>query len=179
MAAHRFSDLYTLLEGIIAFILFGFCASSVYLLNNLLDLADGRQHSSKRNRPFASGRLSIISGLIAFPTLIFISFGGSSLLLPGTFVLVLAASHRLTLAYSLVLKRQMVIDVIVALLYTIRIIAGAAAFNIALIFWMLEFSMFMLLSLVLVKRFAELKEARKNDIAKKLLVGIITRATSK
>lgn len=73
----------------------------------------------------------------------------------------------------------MVIDVIVALLYTIRIIAGAAAFNIALIFWMLEFSMFMLLSLVLVKRFAELKEARKNDIAKKLLVGIITRATSK
>lgn len=168
IAAHRFSELHLLLEGMIAFVLFGLCASSVYLLNDLLDLSDDRHHSNKRNRPFASGRLSITSGLIAFPALLFVSFAGSLILLPGAFVFVLAAYYVLTLAYSIVLKRQMAIDVIVlALLYTIRIIAGAAAFSIALTFWMLAFSMFMFLSLALVKRFAELKEARKKGHSEK------------
>ncbi|MVV48174.1 UbiA family prenyltransferase [Pseudomonas sp. PB120] len=168
IAAHRLSDLHLLLEGMIAFVLFGLCASSVYLLNDLLDLSDDRHHTSKRKRPFASGRLSITSGLIAFPSLLLISFAGSLLLLPKEFVLVLGAYYILTLAYSLVLKRQLAIDVIVlALLYTIRIIAGAAAFSIALTFWMLAFSMFMFLSLALVKRYAELKEARKKGNSEK------------
>lgn len=168
LAAHQLSDLNLLVEGVIAFVLFGLCASSVYLLNDLLDLSDDRHHSTKRKRAFASGKLSIVSGLVAFPTLLLISFGGSLLLLPGAFVFVLAAYYILTLAYSLVLKRQLAIDVIVlALLYTIRIIAGAAALSIALTFWMLAFSMFMFLSLALVKRFAELKEARKKGDSEK------------
>jgi 4-hydroxybenzoate polyprenyltransferase len=138
------------------------------LLNDLLDLADDRHHHSKRHRPFAAGRLSIKFGLIAFIVLLIASFFGSTLLLSWQFTEVLVAYYILTLAYSLFLKRQMAVDVIaLAMLYTIRIIAGAAAFGLALTFWVLAFSMFMFLSLALVKRYAELREARRKGHTEK------------
>ena len=68
----------------------------------------------------------------------------------------------MTLAYSLALKRVMIVDVIaLGVLYTIRIIGGAFAFDLALTFWLLAFSMFIFLSLALVKRYAELVDARR------------------
>lgn len=168
LAAHQVTNPLLLLQGVLAFLLFGLCASSVYLLNDLLDLADDRHHASKRNRPFAAGRLSIKSGLIAFPMLLTGSFLGALLLLPLAFLGVLMAYYTLTLAYSLSLKRQMGVDVIaLALLYTVRIIAGAAAFSLPLTFWVLAFSMFMFLSLALVKRYAELREARRKGHTEK------------
>jgi len=168
LAAHQLTNPLLLLQGILAFVLFGLCASSVYVLNDLLDLEDDRHHKSKRNRPFASGRLSIRSGLIIFPLLLMASFAGAALLLPWQFCAVLLAYYVLTLAYSLSLKRKMAVDVIaLALLYTVRIIAGAAAFSLPLTFWILAFSMFMFLSLALVKRYAELYEARKKGKTEK------------
>ncbi|MBW4523530.1 MAG: UbiA family prenyltransferase [Scytolyngbya sp. HA4215-MV1] len=168
LAAHQLANPLLLLQGILAFVLFGLCASSVYVLNDLLDLEDDRHHKSKRNRPFASGRLSIKSGLIAFPLLLMASFAGAALLLPWQFCAVLLAYYVLTLAYSLSLKRKMAVDVIaLALLYTVRIIAGAAAFSLPLTFWILAFSMFMFLSLALVKRYAELYEARSKGKTEK------------
>ena len=161
LAAHRLNDLELVAQGLLAFVLFGLCASSVYLLNDLLDLGDDRHHPTKRRRPFAAGRLSIRSGLIAIPLLLITAFAGALWLLPIEFATVLAAYYALTLAYSLALKRRMVIDVItLASLYTLRIIAGGAALAIPLTFWMLAFSMFMFLSLALVKRYAELSQAR-------------------
>ncbi|WP_093542923.1 UbiA family prenyltransferase [Pseudomonas sp. OV546] len=161
LAAHQLTNFMLLWQGVLAFMLFGLCASSVYLLNDLLDLADDRHHATKRKRPFASGRLSIKSGLVTFPLLLIGAFSGAALLLPWQFAATLLAYYVLTLAYSLSLKRHMAIDVIaLANLYTIRLIAGAAAFSLALTFWMLAFSMFMFLSLALVKRYAELHEAR-------------------
>lgn len=161
LAAHQLVNPVLLLQGILAFVLFGLCASSVYLLNDLLDLADDRHHATKRYRPFASGRLTIKSGLLVFPLLLIAAFGGASLLLPWAFAAILLAYYILTLAYSLSLKRQMAVDVIaLAVLYTVRIIAGAAAFGLALTFWVLAFSMFIFLSLALVKRYSELREAR-------------------
>lgn len=161
LAAHQLANPLLLWQGILAFLFFGLCASSVYLLNDLLDLADDRYHHSKRNRPFAAGRLSIKSGLIVFPALLAISWAGAALLLPWQFAAVLVVYYCLTLGYSLSLKRQMAVDVIaLAMLYTVRIIAGAAAFGLPLSFWILAFSMFMFLSLALVKRYAELREAR-------------------
>lgn len=169
LAAHKVSDGQMLWQGLLAFLLFGLCASSVYILNDLLDLADDRHHRSKRNRPFASGRLSILSGLIAWPALLLIAFGGAVLLLPMRFAVVLLMYYALTLAYSLVLKRKMAIDVIaLAMLYTMRIIAGAAAVEVKLTFWMLAFSMFMFLSLALVKRYPELQEARNKQSTEKM-----------
>jgi 4-hydroxybenzoate polyprenyltransferase len=77
----------------------------------------------------------------------------------------MAAYYGLTLAYSLQLKRLMAVDVIVlAMLYTTRIIAGVAAFNLTLTFWILAFSMFIFLSLAMVKRYAELRDARVREV---------------
>lgn len=169
LAAHQLANPLMLWQGILAFLLFGLCASSVYLLNDLLDLADDRHHHSKRHRPFAAGRLSIKSGLIAFPALLVAAFAGAAWLLPWQFAAVLLAYYILTLAYSLSLKRRMAVDVIVlAMLYTVRIIAGAAAFGLALTFWVLAFSMFIFLSLALVKRYAELLEAKRKGNTEKI-----------
>lgn len=168
LAAHQLANPVLLWQGVLAFLFFGLCASSVYLLNDLLDLADDRHHHTKRSRPFAAGRLSIKSGVIAFPILLLVSFGGAAWFLPWQFAGVLASYYILTLAYSLALKRYMAIDVIaLALLYTVRIVAGAAAFGLPLTFWMLAFSMFMFLSLALVKRYAELREARSKGRTEK------------
>ena len=160
LAAHQLTNTALLTRGVLAFLLFGLCASSVYLLNDLLDLEDDRHHKSKRHRPFASGELSIKAGLIAFPLLLLAAFAGAFLLLPWQFGVALAIYYVLTLSYSLSLKRQMAIDVIaLALLYTIRVIAGVAALQIPLTFWLVAFSTFMFLSLALAKRYGELKDA--------------------
>ncbi|RAU45502.1 MULTISPECIES: UbiA family prenyltransferase [unclassified Pseudomonas] len=165
LASHRFVQLDLLRDGVFAFFCFGLCASSVYILNDLLDLCDDRHHKSKCHRPFASGRLSIKSGLILVPTLLLTAFGVALALLPWQFSAVMAAYYGLTLAYSLQLKRLMAWDVIaLAMLYTARIIAGVAAFNLTLTFWILAFSMFIFLSLAMVKRYAELRDARAREV---------------
>jgi 4-hydroxybenzoate polyprenyltransferase len=161
LASHELSQVNLVVNGLLAFLFFGMCASSVYLLNDLLDLADDRHHSSKRHRPFASGSLSVKSGLLAFPILLAAAFAGSIWLLPWQFGAALASYYLLTLAYSVALKRLMMVDVIaLGMLYTLRIIAGTFAFGVSLTFWMLAFSMFIFLSLALVKRYAELREAK-------------------
>ncbi|WP_122316880.1 UbiA family prenyltransferase [Pseudomonas cichorii] len=163
LAAHQLQQPFLLLDGLLAFVCFGLCASSIYVFNDLLDLDDDRRHRSKCQRPFASGRLSIKAGLAVMPVLLIAAFSGA-LLLPGQFTLVLAAYCLLTQAYSLRLKHYMVIDVIVlAMLYTARILAGAAVFGLPLTFWILAFSMFLFLSLALVKRYAELREIQGRE----------------
>lgn len=162
ITAHQLWQGGALALAVLAFILFGLCASSVYLLNDLVDLADDRHHRSKRLRPFAAGRIPILHGMLACPVLLVAAFVGASLLLPWAFTITLACYYLLTVAYSFWLKRQMALDVIaLALLYTLRIIAGAMAFSLELTFWLLAFSMFIFLSLALVKRYAELHDARK------------------
>ena len=165
LASHRFVQMELLRDGVFAFFCFGLCASSVYVLNDLLDLCDDRHHKSKCHRPFASGRLSIKAGLILVPALLLTAFGAALALLPWQFSAVMAAYYGLTLAYSLQLKRLMAWDVItLAMLYTARIIAGVAAFNLTLTFWILAFSMFIFLSLAMVKRYAELRDARAREV---------------
>ncbi|MFP3848712.1 UbiA family prenyltransferase [Pseudomonas sp. W5-01] len=165
LASHRLAQFELMRDGVIAFLCFGMCASSVYILNDLLDLCDDRHHKSKCNRPFASGRLSIKTGLVMVPALLAMAFGAAMLLLPWQFSAVMAAYYGLTLTYSLRLKRLMAWDVIaLAMLYTARIIAGVAAFSLTLTFWILAFSMFIFLSLAMVKRYAELRDARAREI---------------
>lgn len=157
-ASHQFTNLGDVRSATLAFVAFGLCASSVYVLNDLLDLEEDRRHPRKRARPFASGRLSLLRGAATVPLLLTASFALAGLLLPPLFVAVLATYYAITVAYSIALKRFTMIDVIVlAGLYTIRIIAGAAAIEVKLTFWLLAFSMFLFLSLALSKRYAELK----------------------
>ena len=160
VAAHRLTDVTLLAQGMLAFLCFGLCASSVYILNDLLDLTDDRHHKAKRHRPFASGALAIRSGLIAFPMLLVLAFSLALISLPWTFAAVLGTYYVLTLLYSLLLKRLMALDVIaLAMLYTLRVFAGGAALQLTLTFWLLAFAMFLFLSLALAKRFAELRDA--------------------
>ena len=163
LASHQAEDPDQLLRGLIAFVAYGLCASSVYLLNDLLDVQDDRHHPSKRNRPFASGALPLLAGLIACPLLLAAAFALALSQLPKGFAIALAAYYALTLAYSLVLKQLVMVDVVtLAILYTLRIIAGTFAFSVSMTFWMLAFSMFIFLSLALVKRYAELFDAKSS-----------------
>lgn len=156
LTAHRFFDLPAVLDAATAFIAFGLCASGVYLLNDLLDLAPDRQHARKRKRPFAAGDLPLLHGLLAAPLLTLVGFGLALWTSPA-FALVLLVYYVMTLAYSFVLKRIVMIDVVMlAALYTIRIIGGTMAIGADLSFWLLAFSMFIFLSLALVKRYTEL-----------------------
>ncbi|MGL4317706.1 MAG: UbiA family prenyltransferase [Pseudomonas sp.] len=160
LASHQVTDLPLVLMALLAFCCFGLCASSAYLLNDLLDIADDRHHPSKCRRPLASGALSIRAGLFSVPLLLGTALLGSWFL-PPLFGVALLTYLLLTLAYSFYLKRVMMLDVItLASLYTLRIIAGAFALGLMPTFWMLAFSMFIFLSLALVKRYAELRDAR-------------------
>jgi len=167
--SHQYINLHMLIAGFQAFILFGFCASSVYVLNDLLDLQDDRKHTYKKFRPFAAGNLSIKSGLLVSILLLFLSFALSILMLPLIFVFWLFIYYILTLVYSVLLKRYAVIDVVtLSILHTLRIIAGAMALNIELSFWLLAFSMFIFLSLAMAKRYAELYELKSTNINQKV-----------
>jgi 4-hydroxybenzoate polyprenyltransferase len=160
LASHRLDQPGLVLLGLLAVLCFSLCASSVYLLNDLLDLPDDRYHPGKRQRPFAAGTLPIRLGIKAIPALLVAGFGLALLFLPGPFVLAMLSYYLLTLAYSIRLKRLVLVDVMtLAFLYTLRIVAGTYAFGVQLTFWMLAFSMFIFLSLALVKRYAELKTA--------------------
>jgi 4-hydroxybenzoate polyprenyltransferase/phosphoserine phosphatase len=161
VAGHVWDQPDKLLLAPLAFVSFGLCASSVYLLNDLLDLSADRRHPRKRQRPFAAGKLPIAQGIAAIPLLLATAFGLSLLIHPW-FTVVLATYYVFTLAYSLRLKQTLMLDAIVlAGLYTLRIIAGAAAVQVMPSFWLLAFSMFFFLSLALVKRYAELLTLRE------------------
>ncbi len=116
----------------------------------------------KRNRPFASGSLDVRIGLLLFPTLLVSVFLVTLFVLPIEFLGVLVVYYIVTLLYSFKLKRMVMVDVItLAILYTIRIVAGGVVLGLDLTFWLLAFSMFIFLSLAMVKRYAELYEARE------------------
>jgi 4-hydroxybenzoate polyprenyltransferase/phosphoserine phosphatase len=154
--AHRFFELDLLGRTFLAFLAFGLCASSVYLANDLLDLPSDRHHPRKRQRPFAAGELSPYWGLGLAPFLQGLSLL-VSLLLPLPFLGMLVIYYVLNLAYSFYLKRIVLLDVIVlAGLYTLRVMAGSASISIWPSSWLLAFSTFIFLSLALVKRYAEL-----------------------
>lgn len=162
-AAHRASDSASLLDGVLAFVAFSLCASSVYLLNDLFDLEADRVHPRKSKRPFAAGDLSLLTGLAMIPFLL----GAAVMIaafLPDKFQLVLGTYYLVTCCYSFLLKRLVVIDALsLAGLYTLRIIAGAAAVSVPLSFWLLLFSVFLFLSLAFVKRFSELDALRRRQ----------------
>ncbi|MDR1827815.1 MAG: UbiA family prenyltransferase [Methylobacteriaceae bacterium] len=156
-AAHRLYQGTDILLLVVAFFAFGLCASSVYITNDLLDLESDRAHPRKRLRPFASGAVPVSRGAILAPALFVVSICLAALV-SWPFLAWMLVYFVLTSAYSLFLKRLVLIDCIVlALLYTIRVIAGAAAIAIPLSFWMLALSVFLFLSLAFVKRCAELQ----------------------
>lgn len=150
-------------NAFLAFAAFSLCASAVYVLNDLLDLDADRRHPTKRRRPFASGDLPLGAGLLLAPACL-----GAGLLvaalLPAAFAVVLLLYLVATTAYSFRLKQVPILDVIVlALLYTGRVIAGSAATFLWPSPWILAFSLFFFVSLAFVKRYSELEALRRID----------------
>ena len=163
LAAHHANNPPAVLASILAVVAFCLCASSVYVLNDLLDLEADRANPHKCKRPFAAGHLPLSVGFLMAPALLGLAFGTAALL-PIYFTVVLGGYYALTLAYSFALKGQVLIDALaLACLYTLRIVAGAAAVDVSLSFWMLLFSVFLFLSLAFVKRYAELDALRRRD----------------
>lgn len=175
LLAHALSQALFAAAGM-AFLSFGLCASATYIVNDLLDIEADRMHPRKRRRPFASGDLSAISGVgvviifliasiaiaIALPSVVAHISPERALVRPYHFLTWLAIYAITTLAYSLRLKRAVLVDVIVLSgLYTIRILAGSAATGVEISTWLASFSIFFFLSLAFVKRFAELENLRE------------------
>lgn len=165
-------------DGILAFFAFGFAASSVYVLNDLLDLESDRQHHRKKNRPFASGVLSIPFGIALFPLLLAISLTISVTFLPPLFTLFLGIYLVITTLYSFVVKKMVMIDVLtLSWLYTHRVFAGAVATDTPISPWLLLFSIFLFLSLAFVKRYSELLVAVEQNKTKASGRGYLTTDT--
>lgn len=163
LMAHRVSDIVALTQSITAYVSFCLCSSSVYIINDLFDLESDRQHHSKRSRPFASGALPLSSAFIIVPLFLVTSLV-LSLQLPSAYSDALLFYFVLTLSYSLRLKQIVLIDIMVlASLYTIRILAGGYATTVPVSEWLLAFSMFFFLSLACVKRFSELLALRHSN----------------
>jgi 4-hydroxybenzoate polyprenyltransferase/phosphoserine phosphatase len=157
LAAHQVTNPATWLALILAFFSFSLCASSVYIANDLLDLESDRQHPRKCKRPFASGLVPAWMGVALAPLLLLGSVALAQQV-GGNFLPLLLFYFVVTCAYSWGLKRIILVDcLILAMLYTLRIIAGAAAADMDLSFWLLAFSVFLFLSLAFVKRYAELE----------------------
>jgi 4-hydroxybenzoate polyprenyltransferase len=163
LTAHRLLHGESVAAAMLAFISFSFVASAVYLANDLTDLEDDRRHPLKRRRALASGELPIASAIALAPVLL-AAATLVSVLLPWEFGALLLAYVAVNLAYSLGLKRVALVDVFVlAGLYTLRILAGAAAIEVAVSDWLLAFSSFLFLSLALVKRSTEVAGALSRD----------------
>ena len=163
-ASHRIAEPGLVAAALTAFTAFCLVASGAYVLNDIYDLDSDRAHPRKRERPLASGRLSM-PGAIALCIALFAAGALVSMLLPFAFRLILLGYFALTFVYSAALRNVLVIDVIaLAALYAVRLVAGGAAVDIPLSSWLVAFAMFLFFSLALVKRYAELLALRADGI---------------
>ncbi len=153
--------------ALLAFFCFSFCASGTYLVNDLLDMEADRHHLKKRMRPFAAGDLPVPGGLAISAALIALS-AVCAAFLPRAFLIWLGMYFACTLAYTFKLKSMVLVDVLaLSGLYTLRLLAGGAATTTPISHWLSGFSIFLFLSLAIVKRFAELQNTLEGGLTPK------------
>jgi 4-hydroxybenzoate polyprenyltransferase/phosphoserine phosphatase len=163
LAAHLVSEPEPVFAALLLFATFCLASSATYIANDIVDLEDDRRHPRKRNRPLAAGEVSIVWAFAAAATLLaFVAVVGVTLLAPaaGWLALYVAAS----LGYSLWLKRLVLVDVFVLSgLYTLRVLAGAAAVSVPVSHWLLAVCLFGFLSLAFAKRFVEVDNVKSRE----------------
>lgn len=158
IAAHRLMDVILVKYLLIAFVSFSLCSSGVYIVNDILDLENDRDHPIKKNRPFASGALSIRAGIIMALALFAVS-AFCALIMNWSFLLILIMYFFISLFYSLYLKKIVIMDIIIlASLFSLRIFAGGVVIGFAISQWLMAFSTFLFLSLATMKRYVELQD---------------------
>lgn len=159
--ASQIFSIHLYVQAFFAFLAFSLLASSVYLLNDLLDLSADRQHAKKSKRALASGQLSILAGFLVAALFFLLSWVIADFL-PWQFRIILAGYYLLTIGYSFYLKSLVLFDVfLLAILYTIRVLAGMVFVEHGYSEWLLQFSIFIFLSLAFVKRYAELYDKKQ------------------
>ena len=155
LATDQISNTQSFAFLVIAFLSFSLCASSVYIINDLLDLESDRSYPRKI-RPFASAKLSVLHGVFAAPILIVTSFL-LGVIVSLDFLIVLLVYLVLTVTYSFVLKRLVLVDCITLAILTLCVLLLVPlVLSVSLSFWLLTFSIFIFLSLAIVKRHTEL-----------------------
>ncbi len=156
--AHELTTPVLYVQAVIAFFAFSFLASAIYVVNDLMDLHADQHHPRKCRRPFAAGNLSLLAAVESVPGLVVLSFLLAQCL-PASFSFILLGYLTITTCYSWRLKQLALFDVLtLAVLYTVRILAGTAAYGVETSSWLIAFSLALFLSLALVKRYAELRE---------------------
>jgi 4-hydroxybenzoate polyprenyltransferase len=165
--AFAFNDGAKLLAALLAFFSFSLAASATYLFNDLWDLDNDRQHPRKKYRPFACAGNPLFHGLVMAGALLILAMA-LALSVSVSFASMVGGYILLTTAYSWTLKQYVLIDVLMlALLYTFRVLAGSVATDVNVTFWLLAFSIFTFFGLALVKRCAELlslqQEGKQNS----------------
>ena len=160
--SHDYGDMSAVIAVLLTFIAFSFCASGIYLINDLLDIEADRQHETKCTRPFAAGSLTPTTGVFASLLLVGVALGICVLWLNVNTLFLLLVYFLITNLYSFYLKHYSTIDVItLASLYSLRVIIGAAAISVPLSPWLLNFSIFFFLSLAYMKRYIELSQLKR------------------
>lgn len=161
--AHYYMDPHYIVPAMIAFISFGFCASAVYLINDMIDVAADRAHERKRLRPIASGEMSLVMARLSVLLLLSVSTMLASTI-SVNYMLVLGCYFIITSAYTFFLKQIVLVDIIVlAMLYTVRVFAGGVATELPVSQWLIGFSLFFFVSLACVKRFSELHNLKRSE----------------
>jgi len=156
--AHRVTEWPLYAAAVVAFLSFSFGASAIYVLNDLLDLHADQHHPRKRRRPFAAGNVNPAYGVFVLPLLLAASLWLASIL-SAAFLCVLLFYFLTTTLYSWWFKQHALLDVLIlAGLYAIRILAGAAATGVEASTWLIAFSIFLFFSLAMVKRYSEFRE---------------------
>ena len=164
LLAHRVADVEHIGRVLVAIMTFCGVASGTYLLNDVMDVDADRRHPRKRSRPFAAGALPLALGFVLGPPLIAASLLASGMLLPAACTAMLLGYALMTSAYTFYFKEMLLLDVMVlAGLYTHRILAGGVAAEVDVSPWLLAFSAFFFLSMALVKRFVEISDAVRED----------------
>ena len=163
--AHHLTDSGAVQTLLVAVCAFSFVASSIYVVNDLADLAADREHPTKRHRPLAAGVVKAGHAVGVVVVLMIAACMMSLTWLPTTFTILLGVYVALTTAYSFALKRVMLLDVLLlSSLYTLRILAGGAAVDVVVSPWLLMFSMFLFTSLAFVKRYTELLDVQERSL---------------
>lgn len=163
VTSHHFAAA-SVVTSILAFLAFSLVASAIYVLNDLVDLEADRRHPSKRFRPLATGRVSILTAPLVAAVACVVAFAVAFAASPR-FAAVLLGYLVLSTAYTFFLKRKMLVDIVtLAGLYTLRVVGGAAAIAVPVSEWLFGFSLFFFTSLALIKRYVELAARADADL---------------
>jgi 4-hydroxybenzoate polyprenyltransferase len=159
-------DLQMLKANIIAFIAFCGISSSVYILNDIMDIESDRAHRKKRFRPLATGDISIPQARILFIILLIITFA-VSLTLNYYFVAIIFIYFINNLLYSFKIKHIVLLDVFsISIGFMLRVAAGAYAIDVNISSWMIITTIFISLFLAISKRRAELSGPDQENLEK-------------